>query len=161
MIHGTFPLAKFTFLTIKQIINPIHKAIVTGARNNNVLRNYMCLPLAKWYTICDIRIRYRHQNWRKVQKEAITDEKNAIENGAYILAEITMGITIIIIFFVEYKSNYTKDVNYEIVKRKEENTIMERLKGLEETVHRQSIQLDQLSQLLMQLHASISKRNSI
>ena len=161
MIHGTFPLAKFTFLTIKQIINPIHKAIVTGARNNNVLRNYMCLPLAKWYTICDIRIRYRHQNWRKVQKEAITDEKNAIENGAYILAEITMGITIIIIFFVEYNSNYTQDMNSEIVKRKEENTIMERLKGLEERVNRQSIQLDQLSQLLMQLHASISKRNSI
>ena len=161
MIHGTFPLAKFTFLTIKQIINPIHKAIVTGARNNNVLRNYMCLPLAKWYTICDIRIRYRHQNWRKVQKEAITDEKNAIENGANILAEITMGITIIIIFFVEYKSNYTQDMNYEIVKREEENTISERLKGLEEKVHRQSVQLDQLSQLLIQLHASISKRNSI
>ena len=52
-------------------------------------------------------------------------------------------------------------MNYEIVKREEESTISERLKGLEETVNRQSVQLDQLSQMLMHLHASISKRNSI
>ena len=160
MAYGTFPFAKFAFLMVKQITNPIHKAIVRHAKKSNILRNYMCLPLAKWYTLFDIRIRYRHQNWKRIQKEAIPDEKNAIETGAYILAEVFMALVISSIIFVEYESYHTKDLKHKVENEEEENSLSERLKGLEDTVHKQSIQLDQLSKILSQLRAIISVRNS-
>ena len=160
MVHGTFPLAKFTFLVIKQIASPIHKGIVTGAKKNNIIRNYLCLPLAKWYNKCDIRIRYRHQNWRKIEKKTMTDDKNAIDTGASILSEVIVGITIFIIFFFEYNSYSAEDLNLEIVCREEKNSIIERLTRLEETVRRQSIELDNLAQILAQLRGRISTFNS-
>ena len=159
MVYGTFPFAKFTFLMIKQITNHVHKRIVIHAQKSRVLRNYMCLPLAKWYSICDIRIRYRHQNWRKIQKEATPDERKSVENGAYILAEIIMGMTIAIIIFVEYNNYNTQDMSYAMANREEKNRVIERLKGLEETAYKQSIQLDQLSEMLEQLHAIICVKN--
>ena len=159
MVYGTFPFAKFTFLMIKQITNHVQKGVVIHAQKSNILRNYMCLPLAKWYSICDIRIRYRHQNWRKIQKEVTPDEKKSIENGAYILAEIIMGMTISIILFVEYNNYNTQDRSYAMANREEKNRVIERLRGLEETAHKQSIQLDQLSEMLEQLRANICVRN--
>ena len=159
MIHGTFPLAKFGVLLFKQIARPIHKKIVSSAKSNTILRKRLCIPLAESFHKLDVRIRFFHEDWSKIKKVKLMDEKSAIDTGAYIMAElITMlGIITVILFECKDYSNTTLELEN---KHYKDNIVLHgTICKLEDRIDNQSKQVDDLYVLFEQLQSCICKRN--
>ena len=159
MIHGTFPLAKFGFLLFKQITRPIHKKIVLNAKRNKILRKRLCIPLAKSFYKLDVRIRFFHEDWSKLKKVHITDEKSAIDTGAYIMAELITIIGIIPVILFEFKDYSKSTLELENKHYKDNMVLNETISNLEDRIDNQSKQVDELYVLFEQLQSCICERN--
>ena len=159
MVHGTFPLAKFGFILLKQIANPIHKGIVFQAKRSSALRKYVCIPIAECFHTYDVRIRYPHENWSKMRKATLTDEKNAIETGAHIIAEIIMGFALFLVVFMEYKKYSRDEMNSENTDHREKMEFIAKLNMLECSLNKQNKQLDELFQFFSKLQFCLTQRN--
>ena len=159
MIHGTFPLAKFGFLLFKQITRPIHKKIVLNAKRNKILRKRLCIPLAKSFYKLDVRIRFFHEDWSKLKKVHITDEKSAIDTGAYIMAELITMLGIVIVIFYEYKDYSKCKLDLENKDYKDRMSLHENICRLEGCIDNQSKQLNELYLLFEQLQLCIYKEH--
>ena len=159
MIHGTFPLAKFGFLLFKQITRPIHKKIVLSAKRNKILRKRLCIPLAESFYKLDVRIRFFHEDWSKLKKVHITDEKSAIDTGAYIMAELITMLGIVIVIFYEYKDYSKCKLDLEDKDYKDRMALHENICRLEGCIDNQSKQLNELYLLFEQLQLCIYKEH--
>ena len=158
MIHGTFPLAKFGFILFKQIARPIHKKIVLSAKRNNILRKRLCIPLAESFYKLDVRIRFFHEDWSKIKKVKLMDEKSAIDTGAYIMAELITMVGIITVILFEFKDYSKSTLELENKHYKDNMVLNETICKLEDRIDDQSKQVDELYVLLEQLQSCICKR---
>ena len=159
MLHGTFPLAKFSFLILKQITKPIHKRIVVQAQRNYALRKYLCIPLAKCFHTCDVRIRYINHTWAKIGKVKLMDEKTAIVTGAHIIAELVAVSALFLILFIEYNKYTSTELENDDKVNKEKIAVNEKLQNIEHALEKQSKQLDELLKYFLQLRCCISRHN--
>ena len=158
MIHGTFPLAKFGVLLFKQIARPIHKKIVSSAKSNTILRKHLCIPLAESFHKLDVRIRFFHEDWSKIKKVKLMDEKNAIDTGAYIMAELITILGIITVILFEFKDYSKSTLELENKHYKDNMVLHETICKSEDTMGNQSKQVDELYVLFEQLQSCICKR---
>ena len=159
MIHGTFPFAKFGFLLFKQIARPIHKRIVLSAKRNNILRKRLCIPLAESFHKLDVRIRFFHEDWSKIKKVKLMDEKNAVDTGAYIIAELLTMLGIITVLLFEFKDYSNSTLELENKHYKDNMVLNETICKLEDRIANQSREVDELYVLFEQLQLCICKRN--
>ena len=159
MIHGTFPLAKFGFILFKQIARPIHKKIVQSAKRNNILRKRLCIPLAESFYKLDVRIRFFHEDWSKIKKVRLTDEKSAIDTGAYIIAELITILGIFIAIFYEYKDYSKCKLDLENKDYKDHMALHETICKLEDCIDNQSKEVNELYLLFEQLQLCMYKEN--
>ena len=159
MIHGTFPLAKFGVLLFKQIARPIHKKIVSSAKSNTILRKRVCIPLAESFHKWDVRVRFFHQDWSKIKKANVKDEKSDIDTGAYIMAELITMLGIVIVIFYEYKDYSKCKLDLENKDYKDRMALHENICRLEGCIDNQSKQLNELYLLFEQLQLCIYKEH--
>ena len=159
MFHGTFPLAKFSFLILTQIAKPVHKKIVFQARKNYTLRKYLCIPLAECFHTCDFRIKYINHTWAKIGKVKLMDEKTAIETGAHIISELVVVFAVFIILFIEYNKYTSNELEHKDKHNMEKIALNEKLCNIEHALEKQSKHLDKLQQYFLKLRGCIHRHN--
>ncbi|XP_069981555.1 optic atrophy 3 protein homolog isoform X3 [Penaeus vannamei] len=96
-----FPLAKLAFLFVKQVARPLASSIKRRAVRSALFREKICLPPARLYHWCEVRMKMYVMNLgRSSQGSTIPrlSEEAAIELGANLLGEgVIFGIAVAIL----------------------------------------------------------------
>ncbi|XP_050718369.1 putative OPA3-like protein CG13603 isoform X2 [Eriocheir sinensis] len=85
-----FPLAKLAFLFVKQVARPLSSSIRRTAVQNTFFRENICLPPARFYHWCEVRMKMYVMNLGKSGQNATIpklSEEAAIELGGNLLGE--------------------------------------------------------------------------
>ncbi|XP_045133078.1 putative OPA3-like protein CG13603 isoform X2 [Portunus trituberculatus] len=98
-----FPLAKLAFLFVKQVARPLSSSIRRRAVRSVFFRENICLPPARFYHWCEVRLKMYVMNiGRSGQKTTIPklSEEAAIELGGNLLGEgVIFSIAVVILAF--------------------------------------------------------------
>ncbi|XP_063865327.1 putative OPA3-like protein CG13603 isoform X3 [Scylla paramamosain] len=98
-----FPLAKLAFLFVKQVARPLSSSIRRRAVRSAFFRENICLPPARFYHWCEVRLKMYVMNLGKSgQKTTIPklSEEAAIELGGNLLGEgVIFSIAVAILGF--------------------------------------------------------------
>ncbi|KAK7075247.1 Optic atrophy 3 protein [Halocaridina rubra] len=107
-----FPLAKLAFLFVKQVARPLSSRIRRGALKSAVFKEKICLPPARLYHWCEVRMKMYVMNIGHTKESAPIprlNEEAAIELGANLLGEgVIFGIAVAIL-------------SYEVIRQKEKD----------------------------------------
>ncbi|KAK4313674.1 hypothetical protein Pmani_014963 [Petrolisthes manimaculis] len=98
-----FPLAKLAFLFVKQVARPLSSSIKRRAVSSTFFREKFCLPPARLYHWCEVRMKMYVMNIRRSSKTSTIpklNEEAAIELGANLLGEgVIFSIAVAILAF--------------------------------------------------------------
>ncbi|XP_068248891.1 optic atrophy 3 protein homolog isoform X2 [Palaemon carinicauda] len=146
-----FPLAKLAFLFVKQVARPLSSSIRRGAVRNSFFKEKICLPPARLYHWCEVRMKMYVMNITRSKESAPIprlNEEAAIELGANLLGEgVIFGIAVAILAF-EVTRQKEKD-------RKKEEKEADFINSLEHRINELAFANEELDTKLRELTRTI------
>ncbi|XP_036139224.1 optic atrophy 3 protein-like [Monomorium pharaonis] len=83
-----FPGAKLIGLLLRQITQPLSRAIVMRVKKRPLLRKYFLIQLGRFYYWCENVIK-----WEKIPaKKRLVDDERTLKLGTDLLLEVTVAI---------------------------------------------------------------------
>ncbi|XP_034485891.1 putative OPA3-like protein CG13603 isoform X5 [Drosophila innubila] len=101
-----FPIAKLTYLIVRQISKPITKFIKRKAASNEIFRTYVVCPPAQIFHWIGVRSKMLILGLGQPKFVPPLNNAMAIETGSNILGELTIltiGISLIILEFTRHE----------------------------------------------------------
>jgi len=154
------PLLKLGFLLVKQASKPLSKRIAAGARQSNLFKNYVCMPIAQLYHFYEVRLKMSalKLGGGKVTKVPKLSETKAVEQGSEMLAEvIILGIASSLLIY-EYNRSSEKDQAKEAKLKADREMIKTKIFELENKMEQQSMQIRSLAKTAIHLEEEVQKR---
>ncbi|XP_066963764.1 optic atrophy 3 protein homolog isoform X4 [Macrobrachium rosenbergii] len=146
-----FPLAKLAFLFVKQVARPLSSRIRRGAIRNAFFKEKICLPPARLYHWCEVRMKMYVMNITRSKESAPIprlNEEAAIELGANLLGEgVIFGIAVAILAF-EVGRQKEKD-------RKKEEKEADFINGLENRINELTFANEELDTKIRELTRAV------